>query len=335
MNILVTDVAASESGALTVLKLYYEKLKEDTENHYYFCISKAELAETKSVTVLPFPWVKKSWFHRLWFDHFVCGRLVKKYGISRIFSLQNITVPHVNIPQTVYLHQSLPFVTYRYRFLENPKLWVYQNIISKLIFSSLKRAENVIVQTKWMKQSVIEKTGIPQERISVETPPVYTDPAYQYCLDSWNQSLFYPATGFDYKNHKIIFKALSILKEQGKFVPKVILTLSKEEILPADRADYERVKDFICFTGKISRDRVFEYMSKSVLVFPSYIETVSLPLIEAKSINTPILASSCPFSLEVLEGYKPVWFFDPFSPQELADAIEKAKEFNNGNNKTD
>ena len=51
MNILVLDVAASESGALTILKEYYEKAKQDTENHYIFCVSTTELESINNVDV--------------------------------------------------------------------------------------------------------------------------------------------------------------------------------------------------------------------------------------------------------------------------------------------
>ena len=36
-----------------------------------------------------------------------------------------------------------------------------------------------------------------------------------------------------------------------------------------------------------------------------------------------VLASDTPFSREVLDGYENAYFFDPFSPDELADLMEK------------
>ena len=49
--------------------------------------------------------------------------------------------------------------------------------------------------------------------------------------------------------------------------------------------------------GYINRNEVFENMKTKVLIFPSYIETVGLPLLEAKLIGTIILASNTPFSM--------------------------------------
>ena len=44
------------------------------------------------------------------------------------------------------------------------------------------------------------------------------------------------------------------------------------------------------------------------MVFPSYIETYGLPLIEAASLGVPIIAADLPYAREVLDGYEGVTF---------------------------
>ena len=39
--------------------------------------------------------------------------------------------------------------------------------------------------------------------------------------------------------------------------------------------------------------------------------------------NSLILASDCPFSHEILDGYQNAYYFNPFKPIELADLIMK------------
>ena len=58
---------------------------------------------------------------------------------------------------------------------------------------------------------------------------------------------------------------------------------------------------------------------KSVLLFPSYIETFGLPLLEAKTIGSPIIASDTPFSKEITSNYNNVNYFD------YSDEIKLAK----------
>jgi glycosyltransferase involved in cell wall biosynthesis len=73
----------------------------------------------------------------------------------------------------------------------------------------------------------------------------------------------------------------------------------------------------IIFYGPMTQDEVFNNYSKSILLFPSYIETVGLPLIEARLHQTPIMVSNCPFSREILDTYNKVDFFNPFEVDEL------------------
>jgi glycosyltransferase involved in cell wall biosynthesis len=52
-----------------------------------------------------------------------------------------------------------------------------------------------------------------------------------------------------------------------------------------------------------------QYQTRAV-IFPSEIETFGLPLIEARSTNTPVLAIDLPYAREVLNGYANVKYFE-------------------------
>jgi hypothetical protein len=77
MKVMVFDVAADGGGALSVLNDFYNEYKSDTENDYIFIISTPKLKETENIKVLNFPWIRKSWFHRLYFDHFIAPGLIR------------------------------------------------------------------------------------------------------------------------------------------------------------------------------------------------------------------------------------------------------------------
>src|SRR5699024_2925067 len=98
MNIMVFDVPAERRGALSILKDFYNEAKscEDKSINWFFVISKPNLEETDNIKVLRYPWIKKSWFHRLYFDKIVSPILVRKYNINKIFSLQNVRIPFTN-----------------------------------------------------------------------------------------------------------------------------------------------------------------------------------------------------------------------------------------------
>lgn len=312
MNIMIFDVSAESGGALSILNDFYEKFKENKNNDYILIVSKPEFKQTNNIKVLQFPWIKKSWFHRLYFDNFIAPKLIRKYNVEEVFSLQNIIIPHTKVDQTVYVHNSLPFIEFRFSVFENKFLWFYQNVIGRFIFKSIKNANKVIVQTQWMKKACIDKLKVDGKKIEVMAPKINLEVKKKFQQSKENLStFFYPASGVEFKNHKLIVEACMELKKQGKQSYKVLFTLQGDEnkiisdlFEKADKNDLP-----IIFLGSISREDVFDYYSKSVLIFPSYIESIGLPLIEAKAHETPILASDCAFSHEVLHGYKKVSCF--------------------------
>ena len=315
-TILVLDVAAHEGGALSVLNEYYDRLRQDTQNRYVFCVSLPRLEETETVRVRRFPWVKRSWLHRLWFEHVTVKRLMRKEKIDRVFSLQNTAVSGTKCPQTIYLHQPLPFCGIPFSLWRQPKFWVYQHLIGPRIFRSLRRAERVIVQTEWMKKAACEKANISPDKVVLETPEISSVPTKLYDEASWNRTFFYPASPYVYKNHELIFQAAERLVDEGVTDFSVGLTLTAEQLPQLQK--YPKAAPHIQLWGKMPREAVMEAYASSVLVFPSYIETFGLPLLEARLTGAPILASDCPFSHEILDGYESVRFFDPFSAEQLA-----------------
>ncbi|MBT3319422.1 MAG: glycosyltransferase [Clostridia bacterium] len=324
MNILVVDVAASESGALSILNQYFDELQSDTANQYFFCVSTPKLTDSGNITVLKFKWVKKSWLHRLYFDYATARKLIKKHNIARILSLQNTIVPMTKLSQTVYLHQALPFVDYKFKLRENKKMWIYQNVISRFISRSVIKADKVIVQTKWMKDAVAVRCKISGDKIDIIAPKIAPSKYTFKDTKQTRSTFFYPASAYTYKNHEVILQACELLQKAGQSDFSVTFTLNGAENEHAARllkaAQAQSLK--ISFEGVLSHELVMQMYSKSVLLFPSYIESYPLPLAEARNTNTYIIASNLPFSKEILEGYDKAIFFDAFSAQELAEAMK-------------
>lgn len=324
---MLFDVPAESVGALSILNDFYNECKNDKTNNYIFVVSKPELNETPKIKVLRYPWIKKSWLHRLYFDNIVAPKLIREYRVDKVISLQNIIVPHTKVYQTVYVHNALPFVEHRFSIAESRLLWIYQNIMSKIIYKSIKKANKIIVQTEWMKKACVERLKVNGAKIEVMPPKINIEVKEHFKPTKESLStFFYPASGFDFKNHKVIVEACLELKDAGIENYRVVFTINGSENKKLS-ALYKKVKEHdlpVEFIGSISRDTVFDYYSKSVLVFPSYIETVGLPLIEAKMHGAPILASNCAFSHEILDGYDEVQYFNPFNSDELREEMRKA-----------
>lgn len=322
MKILVLSVAADSGGALTILNNYYQEFSYDFTNEYFFVISTPSLEDKENIKVIKFPWVKKSWIHRIYFDLFVAPQIVKKNHIEKVFSLQNTVIPFCKIQQDLYLHQSIPFSPIKFSIFTDFKIWVYQNIISKLIFSSIKKAQNVIVQTFWLKKAIIQQTGINEGKIEVKPPRVQIAASIKK-QERETGLFFFPAPAFKYKNHKVILEAANILLEDGINQFSIIFTLDKDSCSFLNNSNYSSIAKNLILLGTIPYQNVLEYYSKSVLLFPSYLESFGLPLLEARTIGSPIIASNCEFSHEILDGYEKVDFFDYNDAKSLAVYMKK------------
>ncbi len=325
MRILVYDVAADSGGAVTVLQSFYEEFCKDTRNEYIFVLSVFKLPETAHIKVLNYPWIKKSPFHRLYFDHFAAHKLVKKYKADKVLSLQNIELPHAGVPQMVYEHNALPFSEYRFRPWEGVRPWMTQQILGRMMKRSVKRAEKVMVQTNWMKEEIVRQCRITPEKIEVKFPPVKMLKTKSYCLDKEKPVFFYPANASAYKNHRTFLKACEILQDKGYHNYQVIWTVTGRENknMLAVRKEAEERKLPIVFKGPMPRRELFDLYASSVLIFPSYIETIGLPLLEARSAGAWIVAADCLYAKDMVGDYERAEFFEAFDEKALERAMEK------------
>lgn len=305
MKVLIFDVPAENGGALSVLDEYYSKATKDVENNYIFVLSVPKLKETKNVKILNFPWVKKSWFHRIYFDKITSQKIVSEINPDQVLSLQNIRISRINVKQKVYLHQSLPFSEKKFSVTENFKFWVYQNLIGRMIKNSIKKTDEIIVQSNWMKKKVLEVNS--NAIVSVEQPKLELDnvKTFNYTREKNFATFFFPASAEIYKNHKEIINASSKLVAD-KLDFRIIFTLdsNSNDKLVKELRSLIKIKSLpVDFVGQLPREKVFEMYSESVLIFPSDIESFGLPLLEAKKSNTPIIYKKKNYSTDILNDY--------------------------------
>ncbi|MCI8664259.1 MAG: glycosyltransferase family 4 protein [Hungatella sp.] len=326
-TVMIYDVHASESGALAILDDLYDQIcgYEDKTINWIFIVSTPEYEETDHIKVKRFPWIKRNWGYRCFFDIVTTRKLLKEFKPDKIFSLQNKGISFYNKEQLVYLH--LPFILTDHKFdirTDGKKLWLYQNVISKSIFRSLRNVNMTIVQTHWMKEALTEKAGVSAEKITILQPDITNNQILQYTdTDKNRKRFFYPATAFTYKNHMTILKALDYVQRSGFTDYEMIFTIREQENRYTKEL-YEFVLKHrlrVKFGGQISRDNVFKMYAQSILLFPSYVESFGLPLLEARLSGTYVLASDCPFSREILAGYNKADFFPEMDYKCLAEKI--------------
>lgn len=307
MNYLILASAATEGGALTIIKNLYNDIQHD-DNHFYIVTSVDIFEDKDNITIINAGWTKTSRFHRLFFDKVTLEKLVKEHHIDVVVSLQNTISKNKHVEQILYMHQPLPFSKKRYRFNENRTFWLYQNVIYKFIKKAIINADHVIVQTEWMKTAINDQIDIDPHKIIVSHPAL-DESQLLYNDGAPTTNFFYPAANFSYKNHSLFLEALSLLEDTLGYT--VEFTLDDKDPSNQHLVEYVNKHNLnVSFLGSIPYTSVCEKFANSILVFPSEIETFGLPLLEARLSNTIILALRTPFALEILDGYSNAYFFD-------------------------
>ena len=127
-----------------------------------------------------------------------------------------------------------------------------------------------------------------------------------------------------HKNVSSLLKAFALLRER-RDIPQRLLILGddaqgKRELAgECARLGISERTDFVPYVGQELLPKV--YAAADVLVMPSKIEGFGLPVLEAMACGTPVICSRAASLPEV--GGEAVMYFDPQSPEDLADAIEQ------------
>ena len=308
MRIVVLDIAASKTGAMSVLRDFYEYVRSEAAacNEWIFVTGVKDAlkpSDNANIRIIVRDDVKASSKNRLIFDLVNGGAWVNSLKPDAVLSFQN-TLPcglDGKIRKYLYIHQPSGFQREKnFSIFKKEERHVanYQHFYHKLILLSAKRADRCIVQTEWMRQALIRDSGIADDR-AVKIPPDIPDLSGYVKPGCFEPSHFiYPASDLPYKNHALIEKAKVILAGKG-YEPRV-----------------RYAKD-----GKLPREELFAEYNSGTLLFPSYVETFGMPLAEARQFGNPVLAADTEFAKEVLSGYENAHFYGAFDEEALADLM--------------
>lgn len=327
--IFVNDTAATEGGALTILKQFLNNINFYSNKnyvYYVFCsLPDLKLYENEQIKIINDVMGKKR-LDRIKWDLYGLKFWSKNKNIKAnlIISFQNTGCRYFSdVRQLIYLHQPLPFYQDKKwsLFNKNEKyLWFYQNIYKKIIQHSLNRNSFITVQTEIMKKKVIEQFYFKPDKITVIKPSFENIDINQTPLLTFNDNrfhIFYPASTVLYKNHEVIIKGLKYIKDKKENIFRNLLVhftfdnISQRNLELIQLMNKLEVNSAIKLEGTLPYDGVLSlYKSCDLMVFPSYIETFGLPLIEAASFGLPILVSDLSFSREVIGDYEGAKFLD-------------------------
>lgn len=312
-KIVVNATALDGGGALSILRQFVLNIPENEIAWLVFISPEVKIKCDKyNVKLQPIEGVK-SLFKRFWWDSFGLKRWLRNNQINPLasVSLQNTGFNiGKTVPSFIYYHQSIPF----YRYCWNPlkkrerTLWFYKYIYPFFVKFFLKKDTHVFVQLNYIKRDFVKKFNHPNKLVNVFSPDISKIEGKRNFIEINAKCLFYPASNVFYKNHQVLYKALQHLDEPI------------ELYLTIEGKDDNKIKHL----GPLTYEQVCEIYDKAdALVFPSYIETFGLPLIEAAMRGMPIIAADLPYSREVLNGYEGVEYVSFQNPDQWLKAIKR------------
>lgn len=316
--IIVNATALDRSGALSILKQFIANIPQEKQ-WLIFIPGDVKLSTDKeNVRIEPIHGVKPM-HKRLMWDAIGLSKWLKSHHISPIaaVSLQNTGFKvGEKVPQFIYYHQPLPFFPNKWNPLKANHLtfWLYKHIYPFFVNLFLSKDTKIFVQLDFIKKGFSTHFRHSPDKISVYIPSV-APPSLNENEVKYPEklTLIYPAMPHFYKNHGVISDAL-------KYSPRnldIMFTVREDDM---DNPHDIRIR----YIGQQPQEKIWEmYKTCDALIFPSYIETFGLPLLEAAMTGLPILAADLPYAREVLKGYEGVTYVRHDDPQAWGKAMEK------------
>ncbi|MGJ0363442.1 glycosyltransferase [Aliarcobacter cryaerophilus] len=336
MNIIfVNATALITGGGLVTLKQFLENIPEDINFKYFIFCSDYSLQEEYNKKNVKYIYPKyKTGLKRLYWDMYGFQKWSNDNCIKPdlVISLQNTTVKFYNkeIPQISYIMQAIPFVNKNWNLFKKQErtLWFYKNIYPFFMSMNLGKKHYVVTQSKWIKYEFSNKFNFPLEKIFAIRPVIkLNDSTEKMNFDKNTFNIFCPSSAFIYKNNIEIVNALTYLKLGDYDISKIrihITVNSNDDSVLMNTIIKNKLSDNFNFIGRICyQDMLKFYSSCDLVVFPSYLETFGLPLLEAASFGKPILAANEGYAQEVISDYEGAQLLDINSPEIWAKAILK------------
>lgn len=336
MNIIVSAAALRTSGGNTIYLQFLKHLSNYVGNNFYYIFVDSDMQQ---------PYIKgveyicvnlRTHIKRCLFDYFSCKKMIRKKGIEPdiIISLQNVGIYCLRKkPHLIYFHQSIPLYPHQWNPFKAKErtLFFYKHIYPLFIKATITSNTHIVVQTHFIKKRFVEHFGCKESNVHINFPDierVNSKDIANFEYDFNYSNFIYPATGLCYKNHFTLFRALYILKKQHPEISdrvRIYITISQEKYPEYIKyiSRYGLINN-IFFIGQISRLKLFSmYKTSNGLLFPSTLETIGLPLLEAASMGIPILVSELEYAIEILKDYEGAIFIPPYNYQYWADEIRK------------
>jgi len=180
----------------------------------------------------------------------------------------------------------------------------------------LRQDMRVVVQTPSMQAAAQNALGILPKLLPFFA---YTIPVLSSRSVS-TAGFIYPATADKHKNHLNLLMAWKLLHDSSVCEQLHLTVEDNVEVLKLI-SNLQKAGVSIVNHGHLDPERLSDlYGSCTALIYPSYLESLGLPLLEAGAMGLPVIASEMDFVRDVIV---PAETFDPHSAVSIARAVRR------------
>ena len=214
---------------------------------------------------------------------------------SFLISLSDLPVPFIK-NQILFINQANLIDPKINKYASSSFMFMIKRLYLKIFIKKLKK---IFVQSYHMKVSLIKSYKIKPKLLHVLKIPIQKTKIKFIKRKTKITKLLYPANHYLYKNHKIIIRALSEYPIKNLLV---YFTATKSEF-----NQYKKIK-FVKRINYYNHKNTYNVYNKfDGLIYPSKIESLGLPLIEAMHFGMPALCANLPYAREIF-GDKTLYF---------------------------
>lgn len=320
VHLAIDGIGARHGGAATVLQDLISAAESDSRfaRVSVFCSPRSQrvfdFPDSSKLTQIECPIATNSRLFRFWWIKRGLSRTVGKIGADVLLCMGGVGNGGPTIPHIAFIQQLLPFSPEARRLCSIP-----DRVRMKAIFYAMKRScvtsRGIVVQNCSMGRAVANTFGIEPGRVHVAPSSVRelencSIPSAQLALmrSATGPKLLYVGSQAAYKNVKVLLDSIESL---SKVLVGVTIFLTWPREHPAGGRP-----GVVCL-GYLQGAALSEaYKLADFCVMPSLAETTGLPMLEAMSAGTPVLAADRPYAHDVCEDA--AIFFDPMEPADLA-----------------
>jgi glycosyltransferase involved in cell wall biosynthesis len=208
-------------------------------------------------------------------------------------------------------------------------VFTFKQTVGRLVFKRVaKKSHTVVTGTNYVKQTIIDYTGIPKDKVVVtleaaDKPDVDPTP---YEPMAGKQYIMYVGSQSDYKNiRRLITAHQSLLTKHPDLQLVLVGKTTGINGKPAGRNKEWSEKSGhtnVTFTGFVPDPQLaWLYSNTAAYIFPSLMEGFGLPGLEAMLYDAPVVSSNATCLPEVYGNAAA--YFNPYSVDDMAATIER------------